>query len=1072
MNLPSSIRLQQPYRFHGWLNRWTALYNTGQPALVLSTTEREHSAVSLAIARRALLALWQPDGESAAAYPTVLHFDESPNGKTTLALGLRGAPLAASWPIHAGEEDILHLALQHVQLLNALHQAGFSGLRPEIEDIWWDPDYAAATILGWEWVKENDQGRRDDLKRAAALWTQLQCGAPPPVFPPLTLDTDWPAWQRVSRGTRRLVVDLLGENGAVLTADLAQARIEAHLARSGQKAKELVQEGRQILATAPESAGDLFDLAARQDPSSPAASFLPYADQKTLETIDNALKQAESQLLLGLFKDASAEFQRLALTVAPTSRRLRAWRLWTVAETGRWLVETSDSKEQFQWEPEINGLLQSISLAEAGELKRARERISELFSPDPSIQFPDALRHLRWDLEASQHMLIAKTDLEQRKDTATQAFERALQICDNLSPDYRQAWLAQMGEPKAGIEIAGRIKAIVTMRDAAIRAAKAAEKKNDAARAEQKWYEVLRYCEPSDREWSDFRQRAHRARLLHQALAAGAGQDVHGLEPERVPAALSALMALAQAFPDDPWATESTKRWQSELLTEIEQHPQGPAAPVLARWWPDEPTSAQALNAAAVQALDRWRQQLEGVNVSLNPATPSRMASTAAALDGLIAALADAQTWLCATSYASEAEELLRLARERRDVVSKMQADQTSLRQELESALELSQPVLGILDRADEQGIELYDDAQRSVAQLRTEVTEMRVGPDAAWQFNLMLAEMAQRSGDIYRARQEYAAIAESLVTPGHVRSFAQEALQLLPERTADEGLVTSEETDLRLTYVGSGTKPPPNDDAVREPELARSAEGNGLGLPGIVSTANDGSTRWTKRLALLFATSALMLAVLILLSVSNASSLRRLSAALSDLAQSTSKLDQGVSALSPGDVAAPVDGAPETSETVNPQGESTAAANDNTQLIKWKLLGKQSLLNTNANFTATKPESENVLIHDLPQDLEVAGKMPLDISSELGLEVSVDVWIPTDLLTDLPEKDFASIKENAGGQSVVVKVGDKDLECRLGDGAEKSLVKMISRQGDRTLVVVSGWLRQGLVSPVTSPQN
>lgn len=1070
MNLPSSIRLQQPYRFHGWLNRWTALYNTGQPALVLSTTEREHSAVSLAIARRALLALWQPDGESAAAYPTVLHFDESPNGKTTLALGLRGAPLAASWPIHAGEEDVLHLALQHVQLLNALHQTGFSGLRPEIEDIWWDPDYNAATILGWEWVKENNQGRRDDLKRAAALWTQLLCGAPPPVFPPLTLDTDWPAWQRISRGTRRLVVDLLGDNGAALTAGLAQARIEAHLARYGQKAKELVQEGRQILAADPESAGDLFDLAARQDPSSPAAAFLPYADQKTLETIDNALKQAESQLLLGLFKDASFEFQRLALTVAPTSRRLRAWRLWTVAETGRWLVETSDSKEQFQWEPEINGLLQSISLAEAGELKRARERISELFSPDPSSQFPDALRHLRWDLEACQHMLIAKTDLEQHKDTAAQAFERALQICDNLSPDYRQAWLAQMGEPKAGIEIAGRIKAVVAKRDAAIRAAKAAEKKNDAARAEQKWYEVLRYCEPSDHEWSDFRRRAHRAHLLHQTLAAGAGQDVHGLEPERVPAVLSALMALAQAFPDDLWATESAKRWQNQLLTEIEQHPQGPAAPTLARWWPDEPTVAQALDTAAVQALDRWRQQYESASTSFDPATPGRVASAAAALDGLIAALADALTWLCATSCASEAEELLRLARERRDVVSEVQGDQASLRKELEAALELSQPVLGILDRAEEHEIELYDDPQRSVAQLRAKVTEIRAAPDAGWQFNLMLAEMAQRAGDVARTRQEYAVIVENLTAPEHVRSFAQEALRLLPERSIAESDDILTKAGQESTAAESVTEPLLPEDAALHPQIASEFDASGSGLPGVAAAPAEAPTRRKRSLALLPIASTLLLIALVLLNVSNWNLLRELNTVLFGLSQSTSNLIHGLSLLSQSEINAPDGGEPTIPKAPNGTEEPSLTPATDNDLMTWLLTEAQSLLNTNAHRDVSEPDAENVLIYDLPQGLEVTGVQSAESSPESGLEVFVDFWIPTGHLTPVPSTVSASINEKAKGQPIIVTVEGKELECLLGDGSEGYPVRMISSSDDRTLVRMSGWLKQGLLRQVTSP--
>lgn len=1070
MNIPSSIRLQQPYRFHGWLNRWTALYNTGQPALVLSATEREHSAVSLGIARRALLALWQPGDESGAACPTVLHFHESPNGETTLALGLRGAPLAASWPEDAGEQDVLHLALQHVQLLNRLHQAGFSGLRPEIEDIWWDPDYIAATILGWEWVKEDNQGRRDDLKRAAALWTQLLCGAPPPVFPPLTLDTDWPAWQRVSRGTRRLVVDLLGESGAALTAGLAQARIEAHRARSDQKAKELVQEGRQILATDPESAGDLFDLAARQDPNSQAASFLPYADQKTLETIDNALKQAESQLLLGLFKDSSFEFQRLALTIAPTSRRLRAWRLWTVAETGRWLVETSDTKEQFQWEPEINGLLQSISLAEAGELKRARERISELFSPDPSTPFPDALRHLRWDMEACQHILIAKTDLEQHKDTASQAFERALQISDNLSPDYRQAWLALMGEPKAGIEIAGRIKAAGAKRDAAIRAARAAEKKNDAARAEQKWYEVLRYCEPSDREWSDFRQRAYRAHLLHQALAAGAGQDMPGLETERVPAALSALMALAQAFPDDPWATESTKRWQNQLLAEIEREPQGPAAPALVRWWSDEPATAQALDVAAVQALDGWRQQLEGINASLNPATPGRVASAAATLDALSAVLANALTWLCTTSSASEAEDLLRQARERQDDVGQVQADQANLRQELEMALQMSQPVLGILDKAEEREIELYDDPQRSVAQLRAKVTEMRAAPDAVWQFNLMLAEMAQRAGDVARTRQEYAVIVESLTAPEHVRSFAQEALRLLPERSIAESEVILAKAGQESTAAESVTEPLLPEDAVLHPQIASEFDVSGSGLPGVAAAPIEAPARRKRLLALLPIASTLLLIALVLLNVLNWSLLHELNTALVELSQSTPKLVQELRVLLQSDPNALNGGELTMPESSHETEEPSPAPTTDNPPITWQLTEIQSLLNTNVQQEESGTDAENVLIHDLPQDLKVTGTQSAEASPQSGLEVFVDFWIPTSYLTSVPGTQSAFINEEAKGQPITVIMDDEDLECRLGDGSAGYPVKMINSSGERTFVRISGWLKQGLLRQVTPP--
>ena len=94
-----------------------------------------------------------------------------------------GQELATASEAHFSEEEVLRFANSHATLLAELHRAGFSGFRPQLEDIVWREDGRDWTFYGWEGVRRDTCYAVGDLGAAGRLLGAPSSGAPCAVHP-------------------------------------------------------------------------------------------------------------------------------------------------------------------------------------------------------------------------------------------------------------------------------------------------------------------------------------------------------------------------------------------------------------------------------------------------------------------------------------------------------------------------------------------------------------------------------------------------------------------------------------------------------------------------------------------------------------------------------------------------------------------------------------------------------------------------------------------------------------------------------------------------------------------------
>ena len=185
---------------------------TGLPALIYEATPP--TAPMLQQAREILEQL--PE-QSLSTLPVILEFGETKEGRVWLALKQPDGKLLRDRILFQDqglltEPELLDLMHHQLETLAQVHEAGFSGLRPTWDDIWWDEATGRWTILGWEWLVEGDEAIPGDLRAAASTWIELALGAPPS---PTLLITEGPqAWRAFSTGLRHILITLWEERTA------------------------------------------------------------------------------------------------------------------------------------------------------------------------------------------------------------------------------------------------------------------------------------------------------------------------------------------------------------------------------------------------------------------------------------------------------------------------------------------------------------------------------------------------------------------------------------------------------------------------------------------------------------------------------------------------------------------------------------------------------------------------------------------------------------------------------------------------------------------------------------------
>ena len=226
MNPPTHIKRNHLRGGNAFIAIWDAQDQLGQKLLLLEAAA--DAAPHLAQAQAALAAL-HAESARLTACPFVIDWQQDDSGAMLVLGGIHGAPLRAQWPSPVAETEVLQLAGQQANLLAALHDAGFSGLRPALDDVWQDADSGLFTLLGWEGVQASLGGRSEDWQAAACGWASHCPSATwswrirTNVYPPmLTYSNDNTAPMAMSRfvfshGSWTYAVPQAGQASAVVT---------------------------------------------------------------------------------------------------------------------------------------------------------------------------------------------------------------------------------------------------------------------------------------------------------------------------------------------------------------------------------------------------------------------------------------------------------------------------------------------------------------------------------------------------------------------------------------------------------------------------------------------------------------------------------------------------------------------------------------------------------------------------------------------------------------------------------------------------------------------------------------
>ncbi len=792
MNLPGHIRLIRLRSGNARVAVWDAENTTiGQPVLVLAAPAEAGATLAEAWAALKALGSRQPPP---AACPFIVWPEAAAAAPETLVLGgLRGEKLELAWPATATEAAVLDLASQHLRLLTILHAEGYSGLQPGPDEAWWDPQLRLLTLAGWETVRRGTESQAGDLVAAAVLWVELLTGSPPLAFPPLSIETDWAAWQRVTLGVRRFLARLLTSDDAKMAAAVALAQVEALLAPRKQLADAATQQERErladvwtrkggdLLATDPDTAADWLDLAVRAAPEGWAQPRLIFAQERAVKRVERLLEEARSHVALESYLQAGVAFERaIAAAHGRPALEVVAWRGWTVAELGRMLDALSPQGGLGPFAGLLADLAEVLTLTEKAGVKAGHDALVKARLPWQGQALPQPLDWLEADLRLCQLMAVAGARLARDEAQAAELFAQAIEQSSALPDGYRRALLTQTGDPAAGRREALARQARRETREAAVRAAQAALAANDSREAETQWAAAARLCDSDDRRLAEYRREAHRARLRTQAMAAGAADEPARLAPDTLPNALGALVALQRAFPDDVWGEMQSKRWQVALLAQLAADPTGPAGGWLALSWRNADAVRRGLQEAAPCALGVWQQAVAILEEDLRLATPAALADRLRQVQAQREVIGRELLWLQPAGAAEPTENLLRRLAQGAEALRRRLDQQARLREAYEGALTRREPLEGILAQAADAGLEIYDLPGPSVAELRAAVATRPPAEPLMWRSLAAVADAAWRAGDLQAACRAFQTLADDPDASPKERDYACQVIELI----------------------------------------------------------------------------------------------------------------------------------------------------------------------------------------------------------------------------------------------------------------------------------------------------
>lgn len=776
-SLPSYLLLQEPLYGSALATAQRALdTRTGTPAVVLRAPAA--TAECLTRAREALLLLRRRDAPPPGLPLPAVWGEEEDGGGFLALLELRGQSvqgrLAALEPLP--ERGLLALARYHAQVLAALHQAGFSGLRPWPAQVYWDDSQAPPwfTLLGWEWLVPGVEDAPGDLRAAAGLWIELATGAPPE--PGLRVEGGPARWQSLSLGLRVLLEDLWRARRPATAADLVEQLSELG-ARWTATPASLLAEARSQLPADPAAALLAVDLAQRLQPDLAGAHEASQAAQALLiDQVRSLIDQGRRDIALGQYSSAERILRRAGQAwQALPSEVLRAARWRAGAQALGHAVQADLSRHGLPVRDLERDLVRAVELADSGEIDLAREALDAILGQLPPAVNLTELLAIDAELRAQQLWRQAQ-QAETGGDWSAAGRLHAELRAEQGNISYWPELARYLGDPAAKEQAAQAVVQRLRTSERLFLEAQRRLQAGDPASASTLARQAASLSREAPEQLAASLALAQRAELHRQAGAAGVMAEVQDLTGSQQAAAVAALHMLAGAFPDDDWAAAQGARWRAALLGQLAADPAGNSGNLLYTLAPADTAVQAGLQQAAPQALAAWQLRLGDLATQAASGHPARLANTGEQLATLKAALLAAEGWLNAAGAGEQASVLRQQAAALADQVQARQAKQARLRSEFEDALTLGLPTAGILAQAGELRLELYDDTERSLAVLRGLASQHTPGL-ALWQRTLMLADADWRSGNLDRAGQAYRSVADDSDAPTSARDYARLAL-------------------------------------------------------------------------------------------------------------------------------------------------------------------------------------------------------------------------------------------------------------------------------------------------------
>lgn len=767
-------------------------------------------------------------------FRSVLFDDGYGNHIVRLVLSMDGGQvLAAASESQCSEEEVLRFASSHAALLAALHRAGFSGFRPQLEDIVWRDSGREWTFYGWQEVRRDARSTVGDLSAAGRLWALLLLGHPAPTTPPLSLFADLDSWRRISLGTRRLLLQLLSPSrndapavpaspgqaspsscavtssmqfwqySPIITADELVKALDdwqSYWERSKHSPDELLDAARGFDESQPQLAIDLRDLVGRQRPGSNGAEAV--AIQASRAVLENVRKQAHDEYRRADFGSAALLFSRLAGTLTlPACERLDAWR-WYAASS----VLASEGADALS---RIGGRTKPEILQKAIEVVNQDPEESAGTISQQAYKFSAGRTHLN-ELQADFRtvMLCRKANKEfiLHPETAEQLYLDASQKLSGLPASYQDALIAVYGDPQSRVESCVRRRLQKEELDGHWQAAEAAEKAGDWGLAELRYRSAAslagglripqrsRECAEFDKQAREYESSANQMRLRTQVEHLPANATAEEIvQADHLPA-FAALRSLLQNWPQNAWGEERLTAWRQQLqdgFTKVQPADWANMSLIgaaLIALLPNDKDVRDLLSSRVADLAKAWMDDLEQIRKRPGSQTPADVEARIQDTQRHLDQLQQVRPWLAHVGRDGLFGELCQAAEAETERLRNRQHEQERIAAEYEDALEGCEPahkVRAVLQKAQTLSVELYDDTIKTVKQLLVAL------PRSSWEaahdahIDLLMAEAHWKAGHPEEAKPLYKRVIENENAPKEYRDSALKAFQYL-ERAGD----------------------------------------------------------------------------------------------------------------------------------------------------------------------------------------------------------------------------------------------------------------------------------------------